>query len=290
MTTDTAMTAPQRATKGPRPRILAHIGLIAIAVLMMYPLVWMISSSLKPESEIFSSPGLIPQEWTLSNYIEGWNGIQRPFSHYMLNSILIAVLAVLGNVIACSLAAYAFARLHFPLKRTLFAIMLGTMMLPIHVQIIPQYIIFDSLAWLDTFLPLVVPKFLAVDAFFIFLIVQFIRGIPKELDFAARVDGCGPVNIFFRIILPLLKPALVTTAIFTFIWSYNDFFAQVIFLSSNENFTAPLALKLFLDQSTVSSWGPMFAMSVVSLVPLFAFFLFFQRGLIEGIATTGFKG
>lgn len=289
MTTETT-TATSHATTRPRPRILAHLGLIAIAVLMMYPLVWMISSSLKPESEIFSSPGLIPQEWTLTNYIEGWNGIQRPFSHYMLNSIFIAVLAVIGNVIACSLAAYAFARLHFPLKRTLFAIMLATMMLPIHVQIIPQYIIFDSLAWLDTFLPLVVPKFLAVDAFFIFLIVQFIRGIPRELDFAARVDGCGPVNIFFRVILPLLKPALVTTAIFTFIWSYNDFFAQVIFLSSNENFTAPLALKLFLDQSTVSSWGPMFAMSVVSLVPLFAFFLFFQRGLIEGIATTGFKG
>jgi len=271
-------------------RPLTHLLLLAGALVMLYPLLWMFSSSLKPESVIFSDPGLWPSEFEFSNYAEGWVGAGTAFGTFFFNSFVVAVGAVVGNVIACSMAAYAFARLDFSFKRFWFAAMLVTIMLPHHVTLVPQYALFLNLGWVNTFLPLIVPKFLAVDAFFIFLMVQFIRGIPRELDHAAKVDGCGPIGIYWRIILPLLVPALVTTAIFTFIWTYDDFFSQLIYLSDTALFTVPLGLRLFLDASGQSSWGPMFAMSVLSLVPVFAFFLIFQRFLVEGISTTGLKG
>jgi multiple sugar transport system permease protein len=168
--------------------------------------------------------------------------------------------------------------------------MLGTLMLPFHVTVVPQYIIFNMLGWTNTFLPLIVPKFFAVDAFFIFLMVQFIRGLPVELEQAAMVDGCGRIQIFALIILPLLAPALVTTTIFTFIWTWNDFFTQLLYLNTEKNYTVSLGLRQFLDSSGQSAWGPMFAMTTLSLVPVFIVFLFFQRRLVEGIATTGLKG
>ena len=162
-------------------------------------------------------------------------------------------------------------------------------MLPIHVIIVPQYVLFSQLGWVNTFLPLIVPKLLATDAFFIFLMVQFIRGIPKELDEAARIDGAGHPRIFLQIILPLMVPALATTAIFTFIWTWNDFFAQLIFLTKPELYTVPLALRSFEDAQSATNYAQMFAMSVVSLIPIFLIFLFGQRFLIKGIATTGIK-
>jgi multiple sugar transport system permease protein len=157
------------------------------------------------------------------------------------------------------------------------------------VVIVPQYIIFSQLGWVNTFLPLVVPKFLATEAFFIFLMVQFIRGIPRELDEAARIDGCGHFRIYFRIILPLMVPALATTAIFTFIWTWNDFFGQLIYLTRPDMYTVPVALRAFVDASSDSSWGSLFAMSIISLIPVFVIFLFGQRYLLKGIATTGGK-
>jgi multiple sugar transport system permease protein len=196
---------------------------------------------------------------------------------------------IIGNLVSCSMAAYAFARLDFTGKRLWFAIMLGTIMLPIHVIIVPQYIMFSQLDWVNTFLPLVVPKFLATDAFFVFLMVQFIRGLPRELDEAARIDGCGHARIFLRIILPLMMPALATTVIFTFIWTWNDFFGQLIYLTDPEMYTVPVALRSFVDATVQTSWGSMFAMSVVSLAPVFLAFLVGQRYLIRGIATTGGK-
>ena len=193
------------------------------------------------------------------------------------------------NLVSCSMAAYAFARLDFAGRKVLLAVMLMTIMLPIHVVIVPQYILFSKLGWVNTFLPLVVPKFLAVDAFFVFLMVQFIRGIPTELDEAARIDGAGHARTFVQIILPLMVPALATTAIFAFIWTWSDFFGQLIYLTSQENHTVSLALRSFLDASSRSNWGGMFAMSVISLAPLFVAFLIGQRFLIRGIATTGIK-
>jgi multiple sugar transport system permease protein len=275
----------------PRARsLLTHTLLIGGALVMLYPLLWMFSGSFKPAEEIFTSADLWPDEVVLRNYADGWTGLGVQFGRFFVNSFIVSAVAVVGNVVSCSMAAYAFARLNFRLRRFWFAVMLVSIMLPIHVLIIPQYVLFHRLGWVDTFLPLTVPKLLAVDAFFIFLMVQFIRTLPTELDDAARIDGCGPVQIYLRIILPLMTPALVTTAIFTFIWTWDDFFSQLVYLNGVEHYTVPLALRAFLDSSGESTWGPMFAMATLSLVPIFAFFLFFQRRITEGISTTGLKG
>jgi multiple sugar transport system permease protein len=269
--------------------VLKHVLLIAFAVVMLYPLLWMLSSSIKPNDAIFREPGLIPNEVDFSNYTVGWDALLHPFSHYLLNSFVIVMGSVIGNLISCALAAYAFARLNFRMRPLWFGVMLLTIMLPIHVIIVPQYVLFSELGWINTFLPLIVPKFLATDAFFVFLMVQFFRGIPKELDEAARLDGAGHIRIFFQIMLPLSLPALATTAIFTFIWTWNDFFSQLIFLTNPDKYTVPVALRTFVDSTGASSWGSLFAMSIVSLVPVFLVFLFGQKYLVKGIATTGIK-
>lgn len=282
-----------RRPKSPWPggvrTALKHLGLIAFGFVMLYPLLWMIASSIKPSALIFRDPSLIPSEIDLSNYTVGWNALTHPFSLYLMNSAIIALGAVLGNLVACSMAAYAFARLKFKGRKLWFAIMLMTIMLPFHVLIVPQYVLFSQLGWINTYLPLVVPKLLATDAFFIFLMVQFFRTLPKELDEAARIDGAGHGRIYFQILLPLSMPALATTAIFTFIWTWNDFFHPLVFLTKPDMYTVPIALRSFIDASGSSSWGPMFAMSIVSLIPVFLVFLFGQKYLVKGIATTGIK-
>ncbi|MFD7308149.1 carbohydrate ABC transporter permease [Promicromonospora sp. NPDC059942] len=269
--------------------VLKHAGLIAFGFVMLYPLLWMLASSFKPNALIFREPGLIPTDIDLSNYTDGWNALLHPFSHYLINSALVVLGSLLGNLLSCSLAAYAFARLEFRGKRLWFAIMLMSIMLPIHVVIVPQYVLFSQLEWINTFLPLIVPKLLATDAFFIFLMVQFFRGIPRELDEAATLDGCNHLRIYLQIMLPLSMPALATTAIFTFIWTWNDFFSQLIFLTRPEMYTVPIALRTFVDSTGESSWGSLFAMSIVSLIPVFIAFLFGQKYLVKGIATTGIK-
>lgn len=267
-----------------------HALLIVLLIVMLYPLAWMVGASFEPSAEIFVNAGLLPKSWTFSNYQQGWYPLQNlSFSRLFANSLIIAGLAVIGNVASCTLAAYAFARLRFRLRAVLFAIMLLTIMLPHQVLIIPQYILFLHFRWLDTYLPLVVPRLLAVDGFFIFLIVQFIRGLPRELDEAAIIDGCGHWQLFLRIVVPLSLPAMATTGIFTFITSWNDFLGPLLYLTKPAMYTVPLGLNLFRDFNEASQWGPLFAMSVLSLVPIFLIFLPFQRLLTEGIATTGVK-
>jgi multiple sugar transport system permease protein len=281
---------PRKAKAGPQVRrVLKHVLLIAFGLIMLYPLLWMLASSFKPNDLIFRDTSLIPTEIDLTNYSEGWNALLHPFHHYLLNSAIIVLGSVIGNLISCSMAAYAFARLKFRGRPIWFAVMLMSIMLPIHVIIVPQYILFSELEWINTYLPLIVPKLLATDAFFIFLMVQFFRGLPKELDEAARLDGCGHGRIFLQIMLPLSLPALATTAIFTFIWTWNDFFSQLIFLTRPDMYTVPIALRTFIDSTSNSSWGPLFAMSIVSLIPVFIVFLFGQKYLVKGIATTGIK-
>jgi multiple sugar transport system permease protein len=271
-------------------RVAVHTLLIGGALVMLYPVLWMVSGSFKSTDEIFGSAGLWPRHLSLDNYTAGWDALGIGFGRFFLNSFLVSLVAVAGNTISCSMAAYAFARLRFRFKRVWFALMLVSIMLPIHVLIIPQYTLFHALGWVGTFLPLMVPKFLAVDGFFIFLMVQFIRALPTELDDAARIDGCGPVQIYRRIILPLMAPALVTTAIFTFIWTWDDFFSQLVYLDDVDHYTVPMALRAFLDSSGDSSWGAMFAMATLALVPVLTFFLIFQRRITEGISTTGLRG
>lgn len=271
-------------------RVTTHTLLIGGALIMLYPLLWMISGSVKTTDEIFGGAGLWPHRVTLDNYTTGWTALGTGFGRFFANSLLISLVAVAGNTISCSMAAYAFARLQFRLKRVWFALMLTSIMLPIHVLIIPQYTLFHTLGWIGTFLPLMVPKFLAVDGFFIFLMVQFIRSLPTELDDAARIDGCGPIQIYRRIILPLMTPALVTTAIFTFIWTWDDFFSQLVYLDNIDHYTVPMALRAFLDSTGDSTWGAMFAMGTLALTPVLTFFLIFQRRITDGISTTGLRG
>ena len=268
---------------------MKHGILILAGALMIYPLLWMVVSSLRPNEMIFREPGLWLNSLEMSNYTSGWSALTHPFGHYMLNSAIVVIGSILGNLVSCSMAAYAFARLQFTGKRLFFGIMLLTIMLPFHVVIVPQYILFSQIGWVNTFWPLLVPKLLATDAFFVFLMVQFIRGIPRELDEAARIDGAGHPRIFLRVILPLMVPALATTTIFTFIWTWNDFFGALIYLTDPDMFTVPVALRAFVDSQSATSWGSLFAMSIVSLLPVFLVFLFGQRFLIKGIATTGIK-
>ena len=269
--------------------VLKHVGLIILSIVMVYPLIWLVVSSLKPNDQIFTDIGLFGNDFTFDNYVYGWTSQQLPFGVFLGNSTILVIGAILGNLVSCSLAAYAFARLRFRGRNLFFVIMLGTIMLPFHVVLVPQVIIFKELGWLETFLPLIVPKFFALDAFFVFLMVQFIRGIPKEIFEAARIDGAGHGRIFAQVTLPLMVPALATTAIFTFIWTWSDFFGPLIYLRTRENFPVSVALKGFVDAQSTSNYGAMFAMSVVSLIPLFIAFLVGQRYLVKGIATTGIK-
>ena len=304
MTTDTSATRPSTHIAAPprekrhlfsdrtRARIgstTKHAGLISLSAIMIYPLVWLVVSSFKPNDEIFRNLSIFTTNFTLENYVNGWNDLQHPFGVFLMNSAIISMSAIVGNVVSCSLAAYAFARLQFRFKTLLFAIMLATIMLPFQVVLVPQFTIFKELGWLNTFLPLIVPKMLATDAFFVFLMVQFIRALPREIFEAARIDGAGHLRTFVQVTLPLMIPAVATTAIFTFIWTWGDFFGPLIYLRLPEKFPVAVALKGFIDAQSSSDFGSMFAMSVVSLVPLFIIFLVGQRYLIKGFATTGMK-
>jgi multiple sugar transport system permease protein len=282
-----ARTTPRRRLR----RIVWHLACLTLLVGLLYPIAWLLSSSFKPAEEILSSLRLLPERVILSNYAEVFGGLAGvTVWQFLGNSMIVSTGAVIGTVVSCSLAAYAFSWLRFRLRGPLFAFMIATIMLPIHVVLIPQYTIFHQADMIDTFWPLILPKLLATDAFFVFLIVQFMRGLPGELGDAARIDGCGPIRTFAYVVLPLTKPALVTTAIFTFIWSWNDFFSQLIYLNSPSNYTLPLALRLFIDQTSQTSYGAMMAMSVLTLLPIGLFFFAFQRLLVEGVATTGVNG
>jgi multiple sugar transport system permease protein len=298
-TTQTRPSAPSpmitRVVKKPKSRVWAtvvrHVLLIILLFAMLYPLLWMVASSFRPNNEIFKSLGLFSNHFTLDNYVSGWSGNGSiNFSIYFGNSLIIAILSIAGNLFACSLTAYAFARMEFPGKRILFALLLGTLLLPYHVTLVPQYILFNQVNLINTFVPLVLPKFLGTDAFFVFLMVQFIRGIPHDLDDAARIDGAGHWKTFTRIILPLALPAIGTTALFSFINSWNDFLGPLLYLNTNTLWTVPLGINGFLDSTGgQSSYGGLFAMATLSLAPLIGFFVAFQKLLLEGIATTGIK-
>ena len=271
---------------------LTHLFIIALGLFMIYPIVWMIASSFKPNNMIFSDTGLIPKSLTLDNYISGWKGYAGvSFSKFFINSLLMCAVAIVGNLISCAMAAYAFGRLKFWGRDFWFAVMMVTLMLPAHVTLVPRYILFNTFGWVGSYLPILVPKFLATDAFFVFLLVQFIRSLPKDLDEAATIDGCSKVGVFLRIIMPLATPALVTTALFTFLWTWDDFFNQLLYLTNPEIFTVARALRTFVgDAGAVSNWGGALAMGTLSMIPAFILFFSLQRYFVQGITTTGIKG
>lgn len=271
--------------------VIWFVALIALTAIVLYPLVWLLFSTFKPNSEFGSNMGLLPENPTIENYAKVMEGIAGvPMWRFFLNSFILAAGAVVGTVLSSALAAYAFARIQFKGLGILFAAMIGTLLLPFHVVIIPQYIIFNELDLVDTFWPLLLPKFLATEAFFVFLLVQFMRQMPRDMDEAARIDGAGHIRIFWAIILPLIKPALITCAIFAFIWAWNDFLGPLLYLTSPENYPLPIALRLYNDQTSSSDYGATVTASFVALLPVLAFFLVFQRFLVDGVATQGLKG
>lgn len=271
---------------------LTHAFIVTLGLLMLYPVVWMVISSFKPNNMIFSDPGLIPQAVTIENYISGWQGYAgTTFGRFFVNSLLMCIVAIIGNVISCSMAAYAFARLKFTGRNFFFAIMMVTLMLPAHVTLVPQYIMFNTFGWVGTYLPILVPKFLATDAFFVFLLVQFMRSLPKEIEEAAIIDGCDKLGVYLRIIIPLAIPALVTTALFTFLWTWDDFFNHLLYLTRPDTYTVSRALRTFVgDAGAVSNWGGALAMATLSIAPAFVLFFSLQKYFVQGITTTGLKG
>ncbi|MBS6195040.1 MAG: carbohydrate ABC transporter permease [Clostridiales bacterium] len=271
--------------------VIYHIVTFVIAVVMLYPLIWMVMSSLKPTNTIFQTAmQLIPSEFTLDNYQNGWKGFAGySFSMFFKNSFIVCIFATIGAVASSAVIAYGFARLNFKLKGFWFSCMLLSMMVPFQIIMIPQYIIFNKIGWVNTFLPMIVPSYFGMG-FFIFLNMQFIKGIPMDLDEAARIDGCSVYGIFFRIILPLIKPSLVTSAIFSFMWKWDDFMGALLYLNDPTKYTVTYALKMFADPTSSSDYGAMFAMGTLSLIPIFLIFLTMQKYLVEGIASTGIKG
>lgn len=271
--------------------ILYHLFLITFGLLMIYPVLWMISGSFKDNVEILSgSLNLIPSEFNWENYINGWRGFGGiSFATFFKNSFIITTLSTLGTVLSSALIAYAFSRIEFKGRKIWFTMMILTLMLPGQIILIPQYIIYNSLNLVGTFVPLILPHFFG-QAFFIYQMMQFIATIPKELDESAYIDGCSKYSIFSRIVFPLLKPAIITTIIIQFYWKWDDFMGPLIYLNKPESYTVSVALKLFADAGSTTNYGAMFAISTLSLIPVFLIFLFFNKYLTEGISTSGLKG
>lgn len=272
-------------------KALYHVFVVIFGVIMIYPVLWMISGSFKDNSEILRGTlQLIPQNLKISNYTTGWSGFSGiTFATFFKNSIFITVIATLGTVISSALVAYALSRIHFKGRKIWFTCMLATMMLPGQVIMIPSFLIWYNLGLANSYVPLILPYFCG-QAFFIYQMMQFMTGIPRELDEAATIDGCSKYTIFTHIILPLLKPSIVTTVIIQFYWKWDDYMGPLLYLSKPQSYTASLAIKLFADSASTTDYGAMFAMSTISLIPVFLIFLFFNRYLVEGIGTSGLKG
>jgi multiple sugar transport system permease protein len=270
-------------------RILFHVFVWAFGFVMIYPVLWMIANSFKTSAEIFGSASLWPQNFILDNYVRGWHYTGRPtFAAFFTNSMIYSVLATIAAVLSSSFIAFGFARIRFRGQKLLYACMIATMLVPFQVLMVPQYIIFNRLGWVNTFLPLIVPMAGGVP-FFIFLMVQFIRQIPIEIDDSARIDGCGHFQIYSRIIFPLVKPALVTATIFSFYWRWDDFIGPLLYLNRPRLYTVSLALRMFSDPQTATDWPAIFAMGTLSLIPIVIIFFLFQKNIVQGITTTGFK-
>lgn len=278
---------PKKRKKLTISELLLHVVIIIGAFVMVFPFLWTISSSLKDISQIFIvPPEFIPKPFVWSNYPKSLQAM--PFGGAYWNSFYIAVLVVGAQLFTASMAAYAFAKIRFPGANFLFIFFLATMMIPKQVTMIPTFVIMDSIGWLDTHLPLIVPGAL-FNAFAVFLLRQFIMGIPRELEEAAIVDGANPLRIYWNVILPLVRPALAAVGIFIFMGTWNNFLEPLIYLTSPELFTVPLLLNYFKGLY-VTDWALMMAGSTISIIPVLIIYIIGQRQIIEGVALTGIKG
>ncbi|MFV0239929.1 MAG: carbohydrate ABC transporter permease [Lacrimispora sphenoides] len=279
-------------TKRKIGKIFYHVIVCGLGLVMIYPLVWMVMSSFKVTSTIFQTAGqLIPEKFVFSNYINGWKGFAKiTFATFFKNSLFIAVAATFGTVFSSALVAYGLARCRFFGRRALFVAMLLSMMLPAQVLMIPQYLWYQKLGWVGSYKPLILPYCFAIQGFFVYMMINFIDGIPRELDEAAKIDGCSYYGIFSRIIMPLISPALITASIFSFMWRWDDFLSALLYINESAKYPVSLALKLFCDPGSSSDYGAMFAMATLSILPAVIIFICLQKYLVEGISTSGLKG
>ncbi|MDO1584942.1 carbohydrate ABC transporter permease [Rhizobium oryzicola] len=265
--------------------------LFAVGLIMLYPLIWLVGASFKTNSEIFAGPGFIPDSPTIAGYVQGWQtSTPYTFGRFFWNTFLIVIPKIIGTAISCTAVAYGFARFDFPGKKILFASLIATLLLPNVVTRIPQYLLFRDLGWLDSFLPLWVPSAFAGDAFFVFMLVQFLRAIPRDMEEAARVDGASTWQVLVFIVVPLLTPALISVCLFQFMWTMNDFLGPLIYISSVDKFPVSLALKLSIDTTEAFEWNRILAMSVLTILPALTVFFVAQKYFIEGISAGGVKG
>lgn len=278
--------------KGKVSAVIYHCIVMLFGLIMIYPLIWMLMSSFKETNTIFTTAGsLLPDRFTLANYRNGLKGFAGvAFSVFFRNSLFISVAATIGTVLSSAVVAYGFSRCRFALKPLLFSAMLVTMMLPAQVLMIPQYLWYQKLGWVNTYFPLIVPYWFATQGFFVYLMTNFIDGIPRELDEAAKIDGCSYYTVFTRIIFPLITPAIITATIFSFMWRWDDFLGALLYVNKTASYPVSLALKLFCDPSSSSDYGAMFAMATLSILPAMLIFFTLQRYLVEGISTSGLKG
>ncbi len=276
---------PRRIAKN----LVFHAFVWALGFIMIYPVLWMVANSFKTSEEIFGSAGLLPKNFIFDNYIRGWRFTGRvTFTDFFKNSLLYSVLATVATVLSSSLIAFGFARTNFPGRKFWYGCMIATLLIPYQVLMVPQFIIFYKLGWINTFLPLVVPL-LGGLPFFIFLIVQFIRSIPLDLDDAAKIDGCNKFTLYYKVILPLVVPALITSTIFSFYWRWDDFLGPLLYLNKPKLYTVSLALRMFSDPQSATDWPAIFAMGSLSILPILIVFVIFQKYIVQGIATTGLK-
>lgn len=273
-------------------KIIRYTILSVVAFIMLYPILWLVGASFKSNSEIFSSIGFIPKKVDFTPYVKGWaTGTQYTFTTYFFNTFKIVIPKVIVTVISATLTAYGFARFKFPGRKALFAVLMSTLFLPHVVTRIPMYLFWNKLGMLDGFVPLVAPSGFAVDTFFVFMLIQFMRSIPRELDEAATVDGCGPFRILIEIIVPILKPAIISVALFQFMWTMNDFMGPLIYISTVKKYPVSIALKMAMDTTSGAfEWNQIIAMSIIALIPSIALFLSAQKYFVDGITTSGIKG
>lgn len=271
--------------------ILYHVVICGFGFIMVYPLLWMFFSSFKESNTIFTTAGsLLPDKPVLENYINGWKGFGKTsFAVFFKNSFFISIVSTIGAVASSAIVAYGFSRCRFRGRKLLFMAMLVSMMLPFQVIMIPQYLWFKVLGWTNSMKPLIVPFFFG-QGFFIYMIMNFIDGIPRELDEAAKIDGCSYYGVFWRIILPLVVPALITSSVFSFMYRWDDFLSALLYVNKTSMYPVSLALKLFADPSSSSDYGAMFAMATLSILPAILIFVCLQKYLVDGIATSGLKG
>ena len=270
--------------------VIYHCCMVLLCFALLYPLLWLVISSFKEGKDIIATASsLIPQSVTIDNYVRALKGVGRnTFWDFTRNSLFMAITCSIGSMLANTLIAFGFARMRFPGRKILFAIMIATMALPGMVLQIPRYLLFSKLGWIGTFLPIIVPAFFG-GAGNTFMLMMFMRNVPRELDEAARIDGCSIWGLYTKIMLPLVRPCVIMVGVLRFIDVWGDFYSALIYLNKPEMYPIGLALKMYNSELGVQ-YGPLLAMSVLSLIPIMIIFVFFQKSLIEGVATVGLKG